>query len=123
LKAIRGEKSRFEYSYGSPDAPEARRTSTIFEREKRDVTAEAAALSAYVGRSFVVVHIDVQYAPNGRAVLDRTEAAPFAGIGLPFIFSVDRGGRYAARFENEPVEVRRDTDDWYLGYDRSKAAG
>jgi hypothetical protein len=61
--------TRFEYTYGRPDAPEARQTSTIFEREKSDVKADATTLSAYVTRSFVVVHIEGQYAPNGAAVL------------------------------------------------------
>ncbi|MGB8401772.1 hypothetical protein, partial [Bradyrhizobium sp.] len=107
-KYIHGERTRFEYTYGGPDAPEARQTSTIFEREKRDVTADAAALSAYVARSFVVVHIEGQYAPNGDAVLARTGAPAFKGI--PFIFTVDRKGRYAADFKNEPVEIRRDTN-------------
>src|SRR5262252_8906583 len=115
---IHGEKTRFEYTYGSPAAPEARETSTLFEREKRDVTAEAAALSAYVGRSFVVAHIDGQYA-NGRAVLERTRAAAFLNGGIPFIFTVDRQGRYAADLDDS-VEIRRDTVDWYRGYDRRK---
>jgi len=119
-KYIHGETTRFEYSYGRPDAPEARQTSTIFEREKRDVTADAAALSAYVARSFVVVHIEGQYAPNGAAVLEKTGAAPFMNYSIPFIFTVDRRGQYAAHFKNEPVEIRRDTDDWYRGYDRRK---
>lgn len=115
---IHGEKTRFEYTYGSPAAPEARETSTLFEREKRDVTAEAAALSAYVGRSFVVAHIDGQYA-NGRAVLERTGAAAFLNGGIPFIFTVDRQGRYAADLDDS-VEIRRDTADWYRGYNRRK---
>jgi len=119
-KYIHGETTRFEYSYGRPDAPEARQTSTIFEREKRDVTADAAALNAYVARSFVVVHIEGQYAPNGAAVLEKTGAAPFMNYSIPFIFTVDRRGQYAAHFKNEPVEIRRDTDDWYRGYDRRK---
>ena len=119
-KYIHGETTRFEYSYGRPDAPEARQTSTIFEREERDVKADAAALSAYVARSFVVVHIEGQYAPNGAAVLEKTGAAPFMNYSIPFIFTVDRRGQYAAHFTNEPVEIRRDTDDWYRGYDRRK---
>ena len=119
-KYIHGGTTRFEYTYGSPAAPEARHRSTIFERAEQDVTADAAALSAYVGSSLVVVHIDAQYAPNGKAVLEATGAAPFAGDGIPFIFTVDRKGRYAAHVEGNLVEIRRDTDDWYRGYDRRK---
>jgi hypothetical protein len=118
-KYAHGEKTRFEYTYGAPEAPEARYTSTIYERDRRDVGAEAAALNAYVARSFVVVHIESQYA-NGYEVLERTGAAPFARGGIPFIFTVDRNGRYAADIDDKAVEVRRDTDDWYRGYDRRK---
>src|SRR5215467_8333969 len=119
-KYIQGETTRFEYTYGRPDTPEVRQTSTIFEREKRDVKADAAELNAYVARSFVVVHIEGQYAPNGAAVTEKTGAAPFMSNAIPFIFAVDRRGQYATHFKSEPVEIRRDTDDWYRGYDRRK---
>ena len=119
-KYIHGETTRFEYTYGRPDTPEVRQTSTIFEREKRDVKADAAELNAYVARSFVVVHIEGQYAPNGAAVTEKTGAAPFMSNAIPFIFAVDRRGQYATHFKSEPVEIRRDTDDWYRGYDRRK---
>src|SRR5215813_4580676 len=119
-KYIHGERTRFEYTYGRPDAPEARQTPTIFEREKRDVKADAAALNAYVARSFVVVHIEGQYAANGAAITEKTGAAAFMSNAIPFIFAVDRSGQYAAHFKSETVEIRRDTDDWYRGYDRRK---
>jgi hypothetical protein len=119
-KYIHGERTRFEYTYGSPNAPEAQQTSTIYEREKQDVTKEAAELSDFVGRSFVVVHVDGQYAPNGIAVLEQSGAAPYMGNSIPFIFTVDRNGRYAAHFNHELAEIRRDTHDWYRGYDRRK---
>jgi hypothetical protein len=117
-KYIHGEKTRFTYTYGSPRAPEDLLTATIYERENQDVTKDAAALSTYVSRSFVVAHIEGRYAPNGDAVLERTGAAAFMGNGIPFIFTVDRKGRYAAHFIHEAAEIRRDTDDWYRGYDR-----
>lgn len=118
-KYIHGDKTRFEYTYGAPEEPEERSTSTIYEREKRDVSGEAASLNAYVARSFVVVHIESYYA-NGNDVLKRTGAAPFAGTWIPFIFTVDRSGRYAAHLEHDIVQLRRDTEDWYRGYDRRK---
>jgi len=119
-KYIHGEKSRFEYTFGSPDAPEARETATIFEREKEDVTADAAMLNAYVGSSFVIAHIDAQYAPHGSSVLRKTGAAPHADDSLPFIFAVDCKGRYAGHIDPDLTEIRRDTDDPYRGYDRRK---
>jgi hypothetical protein len=117
---IHGERTRFEYTFGSADEPDARWTSTIFEREKQDVRADAAALRAYVASSFVVVHIDGQWAPDGIAVLQKSGAGAMVGEGIPFIFTVDPGGRYAAHLEPKNVEIRRDTDDWYRGYDRRR---
>ncbi len=119
-KYIHGERTRFEYTYGSASAPDARRTATLFEREPEDVAAEAAALNAYVASSFVVLHIDGQYAPNSDAVMEETGADEFMGDGIPFIFTVDREGRYAGHLDHDLVERRRDTDDWYRGYDRRK---
>jgi Protein of unknown function, DUF255 len=119
-KYIHGETTRFTYTFGSPGAPEDRHTATIYERENQDVTKDAAALTDYVSRSIVVAHIDVQYAPNGGAVLARTGAVAFMGNSIPFIFAVDRKGRYAAHFDHDAAELRRDTDDWYRGYDRRK---
>jgi hypothetical protein len=117
---IHGERSRFQYAFGSPRAPDERQTATLYEREKGDVSADAAALKDYVARSFVVVHVDGQFAPNGDAVLARTGAAAFLPDGIPFIFTLDANGRYAARFEDSVAEIRRDTADWYRGYDRRK---
>jgi hypothetical protein len=92
----------------------------IYEREKQDVTKEAAELSDFVGRSFVVVHVDGQYAPNGNAVLEKTGAARYMDNSIPFIFTVDGNGRYATHFNHDFAEIRRDTNDWYRGYDRRK---
>ena len=117
---IHGETTRFEYTYGSAREPDARWSSTIFEREKQDVTADAAALRAYVASSFVVVHIDGQWAPNGIAVLKKSRAAAMVGEGIPFIFTVDHEGQYAAHLEHSIVASRRDTEDWYRGYDRRR---
>ena len=100
-KYIHGEKTRFEYTLGSPNALQDRHAATIYERENQDVSSDAAALSAYVSHSLVVAHIDAQYSPNGGAALGKTGAAPFMGNSIPFIFTVDRNGRYAAHFNHE----------------------
>jgi hypothetical protein len=120
-KYIHGEKSRFEYTYGSPSAPEDRKTSTLFEREQSDVSADATVLNAYVASSFVVLHIDSQYAPNTDAVMEKTGADEYMGDGIPFIFTVDRKGQYAGNVDHDLVEIsRRGIFDWYRGYDRHK---
>ncbi len=119
-KYVHGQTTRFAYTYGSPEAPETRETSTLYEREGRDVSAEAKALNNYVAENFVLLHIDAQYAPNGAKVLAELDARKFYKSSIPFIFSVGKNGKAAATFDHDDVEVRRDTTDWYRGYDRAK---
>lgn len=119
-KYIEGQTSRFDYLVGFPDAPDDRENVTLFERAERDVRAEAAALNAFVAGAFVVLHIDSQHAPGSGDVLRRTGAAAHLENWIPFIFTVDRNGKYAAQFEHEAAEVRRDTEDPYRGYNRPK---
>jgi len=119
-KYVHGGKTRFEYTYAFPEAPDLKFSATLYEREVRDVTEKAARLKEFVSRSFVVVNIDAQFAPNGESVLQKTGADQHDVGGLPFIFSVDRNGRFAARFDHDRVELRRDTEDWYRGYDRER---
>jgi len=53
------------------------------------------------------------------AVLEVTGAAREFPNGLPFIFTVDSAGRYAASFDHDSAESRRDSLDWYRGYSRT----
>lgn len=115
---IYGRTGRFSYTYGSAERPDARQTSTLDERAARDVKGDAAALNTYVADNFVVVHIDAQYAPNGRKVLEVLDAGRLFESWIPFVFTVGRNGKAVASFSHRDVEVRRDTADWYRGYDR-----
>jgi len=72
---------------------------------------ETDALKAFVTRSFVIVHIDTHYAPNGGAVLRKTGAARAYDGGLPFFFSLNDEGRYAAHLINGRVQTGRDRFD------------
>jgi hypothetical protein len=115
---INGEVDRFRYTYGSPDEPEARYTTTFEEGAWADAEA-ARQLRAFVAENFVVVHIDIENAPNGSAVLDATASRDHFPGGIPFVFTVDESGQFANRFKHDPAERRRDeTLDWYRGYDR-----
>jgi hypothetical protein len=117
-KYIHGEKTKFTYTYGTSDT-DVRRSTTLYERAIWDVTAKADALKAYVSETFVVAHIESHFAPNGIAVLKQTGAYHHHDGGLPFIFTVDADGQFAARFEHDRVESRRDVWwDWYRGYSR-----
>ena len=115
---IKGEHGHFRYTYGSPEAPEERDTSRFVEGQWADPKA-AQELTAFVAENFVLVYIDLQHAPNGDAVLESTGALEHYTQMVPYIFTVNEGGRYAARFRHDPAERRRDgLLDWYRGYDR-----
>jgi Protein of unknown function, DUF255 len=119
-KHLYGETTRFTYTFGYPTQPEARDTATIYERAGRDTSGDAKALRSFVAQSFVLVHIEGHYARGGMSVLQATGAEPLLGQGIPLVFTVNRAGRYAGHLEHQRVEVRRDTEDWYRGYDRSR---
>lgn len=118
---IEGKTHTFTYTYGSPDEPDARETSTLRERAKTNPAPVAAALNNFVSKAFVVVHIDAQFAPDSDAVLQGTGASDHYRNSIPFVFAVDRDGKYAGSIIDEEVQVRRDgMIDWYRGYDRAK---
>jgi thioredoxin-related protein len=112
---INGDKGRFRYTYASAKQPEAWSTKTF--EEDADVEG-AEELRDFVARHFVVVRIDYQYAPNGAEVLEHTGAAQHFGGGLPFVFTVDSHGHYAAQFEGKGLEKRRGSFNWYRGFHR-----
>ena len=66
----------------------------------------------------MLVHIDSRYAEDGRDVLYAAGATEGYGNWLPYIFTVGAGGQFAAALVSERVETRRDTADWFRGYDR-----
>ena len=113
---INGEKGRFRYTYASRKEPEAWTTRTF---DEDDDIEGAETLREFVARHFVVVRIDAQYAPNGAQVLEQTGAAEHFPGGLPFVFTVDSRGRYAATFEGKGLEKnRRGSFDQYRGFHR-----
>jgi hypothetical protein len=53
-------------------------------------------------------------------VLESTGAAEHFRNHIPFVYTVDGRGRFAARFRHDPAERRRDgLLNWYRGYDRN----
>ncbi|MCZ4282622.1 DUF255 domain-containing protein [Kiloniella laminariae] len=120
-KYIHGERSFFKYTFGSPEDPDTEITAILLERPQRDVAAEAAALNAYVADSFVVLNLEGDFAPNGDKVLNQTGADQYFDDAIPFIFTVNSEGRFAANLDPIQVETRRDPpQDVYRGYDREK---
>jgi len=116
---VNGGYNRFQYTYGSPDETEARYTHTFDEGPGADAAA-AASLRDFVASTFVIVHVDAEYAPNGWKVLATTGAQEHFPGGIPFVFTVDGTGRFAAMFNHGAAEVRRESvSDWYRGYNRA----
>lgn len=115
---INGEHDRFRYTYGTPDEPQARYTRTFREEASADI-ALATSLRDFVAASFVVVHIDAQYAPQGDAVLAASGADEYFEGAIPFVFTVDPDGRFVASLDPDVSEKRREGMDWYRGYDRT----
>ncbi len=116
---VRGGVENFTYTYGDEGADE-RWTETLHERAEYDISKHAYTLAKFVSESFVIVHIDYEHSPNGDDVLSQSGAWENYTENIPFIYTVDRNGNFAAALNHDDAEVRRDTDDWYRGYDRLK---
>ena len=115
---IEGGKTKFRYVYAYPDAPDEKYKSTIYEREKQDVTKEAQSLHEFFKDNFVIAHIENYHSSDGNSVLEISDATQNFNGGLPYIFTVDKQGKYAGHFASKRAETRRDTNDWYRGYNR-----
>lgn len=116
-KYVRGEHSSFTHTYSSPQDDE-RFTSTLHERETYDVSAEAADLAAFVAEHFVLVHLEYKYSYGSDEALRASGAIDVYDNSLPFIYTVSHLGQYATKLDTNSVETRRDTDDWFRGYNR-----
>ncbi|MEO3417383.1 hypothetical protein AAFO92_22220 [Roseovarius sp. CAU 1744] len=115
---VTGEHGTFIHPY-SDEADEERYSATIFERAESDPAGPAAELAGFVAENFVLVHIDSRYATDGWDVLEAAGATEGYGNWLPYIFTTDGNGKFAAALNHERVETRRDTADWFRGYDRA----
>ena len=116
---IHGTHTRFTHTY-SDSSDNMRYTSTMYERPTGNPKPSAVKLAKYFADSFVLAHIESRYSPDGAEVLAMSGAQTAYQGGLPFIYSVDAQGRFATSFDYALAETRRDTDDWYRGYDRAK---
>ena len=115
-KYLAGEHGRFDYDFVLDDGYHLR--TPLFERAGTDPAAGADALAHFASENFVLVHVENRFAPNGAAVLDRLGASEHFGGGLPFTFTVV-DGHYGQTLHSSEFETRRDTDDWFRGYDRA----
>lgn len=107
-----------EYRYSDP-GEKLYYEITRFERPNADPSLEALFLKHFAEKNLVVVHIENRFSPDGLGVLERASAVDHFSGGIPFIFTVDRSGTYASALNSTLVETRRDTEDWYRGYNRN----
>lgn len=92
---------------------------TLVERSGEGVLLDAKALNDFAAKTFVLVHIEGDHAPDGVQVLQASGVDVDEIKGYPYIFTVDADGRFAAAFDHDSAEVRREVPlDWYRGYDR-----
>lgn len=116
-KYIRGQYGAFTHTFSS-QWEQRWDTETLYEKRGDLAPIEANQLAEFVSQNFVVVFIEFNHSEGGVEVLERTGASKFYNYSSPFIFTVDSNGLFFKHFDNEGVETRRDTDDWFRGYDR-----
>lgn len=115
---VKGQHTKMTYRYSAPGENKTDEV-TLDEKPATDPAAEAAALTQFVADHFVLLHIEDFYSTDGYDVLAQTGADATFNGGIPYVFTVDAQGHYAAHFQSNEVETRRDGwFDWYRGYDR-----
>ncbi|MEL6520263.1 MAG: thioredoxin family protein [Pseudomonadota bacterium] len=117
-KHLSGSHTIMRYRYAEP-GDRTYEDVTLFEFSNVDTPDEAMRLHSYSAKTFVIVHIESWFSADGDAVLDVTAALPNYSGEIPFVFSVNRDGKFAASLHSSTVETRRDNAiSWYRGYDR-----
>lgn len=92
---------RFDaFEYELPDE-----TRSMRERRTETTEQEAADLNRFVSDTFVIAHIESDYAPGGWEVLEATGASEYLDNWIPFIFTVGSDGKIAAPLDHERVEL------------------
>ena len=114
---LAGEHTEVSVRHAEPE-DRAYTDTRLNERPTSDPRGEAEALRDFAAQEFVLVHIDSNRAPGGYEVLERTGAAARYPNELPFIFTVDGQGHFAAALEADGLQTRRDSEDWWRGYRR-----
>lgn len=114
---VKGHSGKFEYVIEGQSGYYMDEYATMIDR------AQAAQIAAFTAKNFVIVNIEGQYSFDGQSVLQHTGADKHIGQAIPYIFVVDKNGGFIRDMpdstENKDLEKRRDTDDWYRGYNRS----
>jgi thiol-disulfide isomerase/thioredoxin len=78
-----------------------------------------AQLRELLHKSFVIVHIEAQLAPNGIATLKLAGAEEKFLGRIPLLFSVDSVGRYTTSLDHSFIRTSQEGTDVYCDFDRS----
>jgi len=116
---INGEYSSFTHTYSNPN-DEERYTETLYEREESDVSEKAEALNTFVAENFVVLKLEYKYSSGSADAMEASGANVLYDNSLPFIYTVAHNGSVASVLDSNRVETRRDTSDWFRGYNRAQ---
>lgn len=108
---ITGKSGQFDYRYD-------KHLVAIHESEDSSTAIESTILNRFVKDSFVLANIEANYARDGGEVLRRSDALQHFTGALPFIYTTNSQGRWAASFDYHKAETRRDGPNWFRGYDR-----
>ena len=112
-KFINGEVGAFQYNNGMFPR-------TYEETPYQSMIEEAIQLNRFAAANFVVIHIESDYAPYSFEVLEATDAVDHYEYELPFIYSLDANGDFAAMFDHYRAEVTEgENPGQYSGYDRT----
>ena len=116
---INGESSAFTHTYSDED-DKKRYTSTLYEREDYDVSQEAIDLATMVADKFVILKLEYKYSFGSDDALQASGADILYDYSLPFIYTVSHKGDVAKALNSNKVQTRRDTLDWFRGYNRKQ---
>ncbi len=114
---LKGEYGEFEYVIEGPTRIDMK------EFLRDDDIEHARQLADFAAANFVVVGIEAQYTDTGWDVLINTGAANHYPNSLPFIFTIDEVGEFAAdypsKYSDEELDVTRNgLFGYYRGYNR-----
>ena len=119
-KYVKGYSQEFQYTWEYRKGDNQRWKMT--ERENKNAKDEAKALNQLVAESFVLLHIESHYSPDGAETAKSTGFDPGRFGYVPVIFTLDQAGKYASHmpeYDAIPgLEVREDSGRQFRGFNR-----
>lgn len=115
---VTGVSGSFTHTY-SDYSDVSRDTATMIETPSPHAESDAIALAEFVAENFVLVHLEMRYAPGADDAVASSGYDPYDVTWLPFIYTVGPDGSFGAHLEHDAVESRREGLFWFRGYHRN----